>query len=140
MTITGKILFNGGSSLDWAVAKLKMMDKFIEGNCDSIIRHNETFEIPEPVVDTYTTDEEARLVALSEQAYNEGLALINEGFLLPEPTYNANEARKGRASLEQARVKERNKIRSESTQRTEKFINAHKAWEDKRKIHSEKVF
>ena len=46
VTIKGKILFNGGSSLDWAVARLKIMDKFIEGNCDRIIRFNEVFDTP----------------------------------------------------------------------------------------------
>ena len=47
VTIKGKILFNGESSLDWTVARLKIMDKFIEGNCDIIIRFNEMFNAPQ---------------------------------------------------------------------------------------------
>ena len=75
VTIKRKILFNGGSSLDWAVAQLKIMDKFIEGNCDKIVKFNEVFDTPDSEVSTYTTDEEARLFDLAETAYNKGLAL-----------------------------------------------------------------
>ena len=43
VAIKGKILFNGGSSLDWAVAKLKIMDKFMEGNCETIVKEMESY-------------------------------------------------------------------------------------------------
>ena len=49
VAMKGKVLFNGGSSLDWAVSRLKMMDKFIEGNCETIIRVGELFDLPEPL-------------------------------------------------------------------------------------------
>ena len=105
VTIKGKILFNGGSSLDWAVARPKIMDKFIEGNCDRIVTFNEVFDTSEPMVATYTTVEETRLFDLAKTTYNDGLAVINDGIALPVLTYNADEARRSKANLNQNRVK-----------------------------------
>ena len=109
VAIKRKILFNGESSLDWAVAKLKIMDKFIEGNCDRIVKFYEVFDTPEPMVATYTADEDARLFNLAETVNNEGLALVNDGVALLAPTYNADEVRRSKANLDVLKLSKRKK-------------------------------